>query len=107
MFRDLVMAAAGLVWAAILVLVGARFVALLHGSDRSSDLIEALYRRSEVFVQPFFDNLGLSNKALIDTGAVYEPASLIALLAYFFAGALVLGILRARIFGVYRHDYAL
>lgn len=99
MLRDLVLAVLGLIWAVILLLVGARFVALLVDANRDSTLIQRLYEWSEFWIAPFFGIFGLENKAVEDTGGVFEPASLIALVAYVVIGALVFGVLRATFFG--------
>jgi hypothetical protein len=106
--RDLLLTILSLVWAAILLLVGGRFLALLAGANPDSELIDALYRYSDFWVKPFFNVLGLENKAVENTGGVFEPASAIAFVVYFIAGALVLGIVRGAAGGWggrWRHGY--
>jgi hypothetical protein len=105
MLRDLVLAFLGLLWAVILLLVGARFVALLVDVNRDSTLVQRLYEWSEFWVQPFFGMLGLENRAVEDTGGVFEPASLVAFVVYLIIGAIVFGLLKATFFGnrYYRH----
>jgi hypothetical protein len=92
--RDVIVTILSLIWAAILVLVGGRFLALLAGANPDSDLVDALYRYSDFWVKPFFNILGLSNKAVENTGGVFEPASAIAFVFYFIVGAIVIGIVR-------------
>lgn len=95
MLRSLVTLIIGLVWTAILVLTGGRFLALLADANRDSEIIDRLYRHSDFWVKPFFGMFDLANKAVDETGGVFEPASLIAFVVYFLAGALVLSILTA------------
>jgi hypothetical protein len=85
----------GLIWAAILVLVGGRFLALLVDANRDSEIVDRLYRHSDFWVKPFFGMFDLANKTVEETGGVFEPASLIALVVYLLAGMLVLAILSA------------
>jgi hypothetical protein len=95
MLRNVVMTILGLVWAAILVLTGGRFLALLLDANRDSELVQRLYRHSDFWVKPFFDMFDLANKTVEDTGGVFEPASLIAFVVYAVAGLLVFSILGA------------
>jgi len=95
MLRGLITTVIGLVWAAILVLVGGRFLALLVDANRDSEIVQRLYRHSDFWVKPFFGMFDLADKTVSDTGGVFEPASLIAFVVYFIAGALVLSILGA------------
>jgi hypothetical protein len=106
--RDVILTVLSLIWAAILVLVGGRFLALLLGANPDSELIDALYRYSDFWVKPFFNVLGLENKAVENTGGVFEPASGIAFVVHFIAGAVVLGIVRGASGGWgsrWRHGY--
>jgi hypothetical protein len=75
MFRGLVLTLLTVVWTVILVLVGARFLALLAGANRSSDLVDILYDYSGFWVEPFFNMVSLSNEA-VESGGTFEPASL-------------------------------
>ena len=93
MLRSLITLIIGLVWAAILVLVGGRFLALLTNANRDSEIVDRLYRHSDFWVKPFFGMFDLANKTVNETGGVFEPASLLAFIVYFVAGVLVLSIL--------------
>ena len=95
MLRSLVFTVLGLVWAAILILVGGRFLALLAGANTDSEIIDRLYRHSDFWVKPFFNMFDLANKTVEDTGGVFEPASLIAFIVYVGAGILIGAILNA------------
>jgi hypothetical protein len=97
MLRSLISLIVGLVWAAVLVLVGGRFFALLADANRDSEIIDRLYRHSDFWVKPFFGMFDLANKTVDETGGVFEPASLIALVVYFLAGALILAIINASV----------
>src|SRR2546430_1738290 len=85
------------IWIVILVLVGGRFLALLFDANRNSDIVERIYRHSDFWVKPFFGIFDLGNKAVHNTGGVFEPASLIALVVYFIVGKIVLSLLSAPI----------
>lgn len=95
MFRNLLLTLLGLGWAAILVLTGGRFLALLVDANRDSEIIDRLYRHSDFWVKPFFNMFDLANKSVEDTGGVFEPASLIAFIVYALAGLLVFGLIGA------------
>ncbi len=83
----------GLFWAAICAFVGARFLALLLGANANNDGVAWLYGHSDFWVKPWFHLLNLSNKAVNSTGGVFEPASLIAFLVYFFGGLIVISLI--------------
>lgn len=93
MIRSLIITIFTLFWAAVLVLTGGRFLALLLDANRDSEIIDRLYRHSDFWVKPFFGMFDLANKAVEDTGGVFEPASLIAFVVYLVAGMLILGLL--------------
>ena len=93
MLRSIITTIFALVWAAVLVLVGGRFLALLFDANPGSEIVERLYRHSDFWVKPFFGMFDLANKTVEDTGGVFEPASLIAFIVYFVAGILIMGIL--------------
>jgi hypothetical protein len=95
MLRNLVGVIFTLVWGFVLVLVGARFLALLFDANRSSEIVERIYRHSDFWVKPFFGMFDLANKTLEETGGVFEPASLIAFIVYALGGLLILGLLTA------------
>ena len=101
--RSLVLMLFAVLWAIVLVLTGGRFLALLAGANPDADLIKGLYDLSEFWVEPFFNAFGLSNKAVEDTGGVFEPASLIAFLVYLAIGAFVYAILSGVAFARFRH----
>jgi hypothetical protein len=85
----------GLGWAAILVLVGGRFLALLVDANVDSEIVQRLYRHSDFWVKPFFGMFDLANKTVEDTGGVFEPASFIAFVVYLLGGLLVLALVSA------------
>lgn len=95
MLRSVLMLIVGLVWTVVLVLTGGRFLALLANANADSEIIDRLYRHSDFWVKPFFGMFDLTNKAVEDTGGVFEPASLIAFVVYALAGMLVLALLTA------------
>ena len=95
MLRSVIVTIVSVFWAAVLVLVGGRFLALLLGANAESEIIERLYRHSDFWVKPFFGMFDLTNEAVAETDGVFEPASLIALVVYVLAGMLVLSILTA------------
>ncbi len=95
MLRSIITTIVALVWAAVLVLTGGRFLALLADANRDSEIVDRLYRHSDFWVKPFFGMFDLANKTVEDTGGVFEPASLIAFVVYFIAGLLIMGILTA------------
>ena len=95
MLRSVIVTIVTVFWAAVLVLVGGRFFALLFGANAESEVVERLYRHSDFWVKPFFGMFDLANKTVEETDGVFEPASLIALVVYGLAGMLVLSILTA------------
>ena len=84
------------------MLTGGRFL-VLAGANPGSELIEELYDLSEFWVEPFFNMFGLDNKAVADTGGVFEPASLLAFLVYLVIGGVVWTILSGAALGRFRH----
>jgi len=105
MLRSLVSTIVTGVWLAILVLVGGRFLALLAGANRDSEIVDRLYRHSDFWVKPFFGMFDLANKTVGSTNGVFEPASFIAFIVYFGVGLLVLALLATtfRPWGGHRH----
>jgi hypothetical protein len=91
--RGLLMTILGLIWAAILVLVGGRFLALLFDANRESEIVERLYRHSDFWVKPFFGMFELTNEAVEATGGVFEVASFIAFIVYLVGGLLIFALL--------------
>lgn len=104
MFRGPVLTIFAVVWTAILVLVGGRFLALLAGANGNSELVDALYDSSRFWVEPFFNMFSLSNEA-VDGGGTFEPASLLAFIVYFLGGLLVVSLLRGVPFTRLEHDH--
>src|SRR4051794_31353812 len=98
--RDVLLTILSLVWAAILLLVGGRFLALLFGANPDSELVDALYRYSDFWVKPFFNIMGLANKTVDNTGGVFEPASAIAFVVYFIVVPIVLSLIRGAASGI-------
>ncbi len=95
MIRGLVSTILGLLWLALLILVGGRFLALLVDANRSSEIVDRLYRHSDFWVKPFFGMFNLANKTVNNTGGVFEPASLIAFVVYLVLGLVILSVLSA------------
>lgn len=96
MLRGVISTIFGILWAIVLGLTGARFLALLANANRNSEIVSWLYRHSDFWVKPFFGMLGLANKTVGDSGGVFEPASFIAFIVYFLAGLLVLALLNTQ-----------
>ncbi|HSP55256.1 MAG TPA: hypothetical protein VLS25_06670 [Dehalococcoidia bacterium] len=96
--RGLILTILSLFWAVVLVLTGGRFLALLANANHDSRIVQRLYDWSDFWVQPFFRMFGLENKAVSDTGGVFEPASLIAFVVYLLVGALVLNLITGAAF---------
>jgi hypothetical protein len=105
MLRGLLVTIATVVWAAILFLVGARFLALLFDANAASEIVDRIYRHSDFWVKPFFGMFDLANKTVENTGGVFEPASFIAFVVYFLAGLLVLALLNTPFHLPGRHDH--
>ncbi len=102
MIRDLVLLALRLAWAAVLFIVGGRFVILLFNLDKTNQIVDWIMRKSDFWVKPFFNLFHLANKAVDRTGGVFEPASLIAFVVYFVVGAIILSFIASALsFGGY------
>lgn len=101
--RALLLTLFAVFWTFVLLLTGGRFLALLVNANRDSDLIDGLYDLSEFWVEPFFNLFGLTNKAVEDTGGVFEPASLIAFVVYLVIGAIIWTFLSGIAFARFRH----
>lgn len=101
--RALLLMLFAIFWAVLLVLTGGRFLALLAGANPDSELIKGLYDASEFWVEPFFNMFGLANKAVEDTGGVFEPASLIAFVVYLVLGAIIYVLLSGAALARMRH----
>jgi hypothetical protein len=101
--RGMLLTIFAIVWAVVLILTGGRFIALLVNANRNSDLVDGLYDLSQFWVEPFFNILGLGNKAVEDTGGVFEPASLIAFVVFLVVGALIWMLLSGAALTRFRH----
>ena len=101
--RGLLLTVLAVFWAVILVLTGGRFLALLAGANQDSELVQKLYDWSEFWVEPFFNMFGLDNKAVEDTGGLFEPASLLAFVVYLVVGSIVLTLVSGAAFTRFRH----
>jgi hypothetical protein len=82
-----------MLWAFVLLLVGARFIMLLVNANRDSAIVEWVLNRSQFWVEPFFGIFNLTNEAIGTTGSVVEPASIVAFLVYAIVGGIVLRVL--------------
>jgi hypothetical protein len=89
----LLMTALSLFLGLILFLVGGRFLLLLLNANKSNEIVDWVLRHSDYWVKPFFDLFDLSNKAVSETGGVFEPASLIAFVVYAVIGGIILEVL--------------
>jgi len=101
--RGLLLTIFAIFWTIVLVLTGGRFIALLAGANPDSDLVQELYDLSEFWVEPFFNMFGLDNKAVEDTGGVFEPASVIAFMVYLVLGGFIWTILSGAVVARFRH----
>ena len=90
---------AGLFLTFLLFMTGARFVLLLLNANKDNEIVNWILSRSEFWVKPFFDMFNLANKAVDDTGGVFEPASLIAFIVYAIVGSIILAGLGGTLFG--------
>lgn len=90
-----------ILWAIVMFLAGARFLALLANANRESELIDGLYRYSEFWVEPFFNMFGLSNEGV--GGGTLEPASALAFIVYLLIGVFALTFLNATLLARLRH----
>ena len=90
----LILLAATLFWLFLLFMTGSRFLILLLDANRDSEIVAWILSKSDFWVKPFFDILGLANKAVDETGGVFEPASAIAFVVYFIIGSIILSALR-------------
>lgn len=90
---------AGLFLTFLLFMTGARFVLLLLNANKSNDIVHWILSRSDFWVKPFVDLFHLTNKAVGDTGGVFEPASLIAFIVYAVVGGFILAVLNGGLFG--------
>jgi hypothetical protein len=96
---------AGLFFTFLLFLTGARFVLLLLNANKDNEIVHWILSRSDFWVKPFVDVFHLANKAVADTGGVFEPASLIAFIVYAVVGSIILAALSGRLFGFGRRRF--
>jgi hypothetical protein len=80
-------------WALLLLLIGARFLMLLVNANRDSEIVQWVINRSNFWVEPFFGIFNFTNRAVENVGGVFEPASLVAFLVYAIVGGLILRVL--------------
>src|ERR1700730_17407634 len=90
---------AGLFLTFLLFMTGVRFLLLLLNSDKANEIVHWILSRSDYWVKPFVSLFHLTNKAVGDTGGVFEPASLIAFIVYAVVGSLILAALNGAILG--------
>jgi hypothetical protein len=90
---------AGLFFTFLLFMTGGRFVLLLLNANKDNEIVHWILSRSDFWVKPFVDLFHLANKAVTDTGGVFEPASLIAFIVYAVVGSLILAALSGTLFG--------
>jgi hypothetical protein len=106
--RDVLRTIASIILAVILFLVGGRFLILMFGANKDSEIVDWILRHSDFWVKPFFGIAGLSDKAVTDTNGVFEPASAVAFIVYLVIGAIVMSLLSfggAYYSRTYGHDY--
>ena len=89
---------AGLFLTFLLFMTGARFILLLLNANKANEIVHWILSRSDYWVKPFINLLSMSNKAVGDTGGVFEPASLIAFIVYAIVGSLILALLSGALF---------
>ena len=64
------------------VLLGLRLIFKLLGANPGSGFVDAVYAWSEPFVSPFYGIFSAATTTGVETTAVFEPATLIAMLIY-------------------------
>jgi hypothetical protein len=96
---------AGLFFTFLLFITGARFALLLLNANKDNEIVHWILSRSEFWVNPFVDVFHLANKAVTDTGGVFEPASLIAFIVYAVVGSIILAALSGQLFGFGRRRF--
>ena len=84
-----------LFWAFLLFMTGGRFLILLFNIERDDGFVKWVMDKSDFWVKPFFDLFGLANKAVENTGGVFEPASAIAFVVYLVVGSIILNAVRS------------
>ena len=90
---------AGLFLTFLLFMTGVRFLLLLLNANKANEIVHWILSRSDYWVKPFVNLLHRTNKAVGDTGGVFEPASLIAFIVYAIVGSLILAALNGALFG--------
>jgi hypothetical protein len=99
--RGLLLTVLAVFWAVILVLTGGRFLPCWPAPTRTSWCRSST--TGQFWVEPFFNMFGLDNKAVEDTGGVFEPASLLAFVVYLVLGSIVLTLVSGAAFTRFRH----
>ena len=90
---------AGLFLTFLLFMTGARFILLLLNANKDNEIVSWILSRSDFWVKPFVNVFNLANKAVGDTGGVFEPVSLIAFIVYAIVGSLILAALSGALIG--------
>ena len=90
---------AGLFLTFLLFMTGGRFILLLLNANKDNEIVSWILSRSDFWVKPFVDVFHFANKAVGDTGGVFEPVSLIAFIVYAIVGSLILAALSGSLFG--------
>ena len=90
---------ASLFLAFLLFMTGGRFLLHLLNANKDNEIVSWILSRSDFWVKPFVNVFNLANKAVGDTGGVFEPVSLIAFLVYAIVGSLTLAALSGALFG--------
>lgn len=93
--RSLLLTILSLLWVAILVLVGGRFLVLLVDANRDSEIVDSLIRYSDFWVKPFTGLFDLTNEAVDSTGGVFEVASALAFGFYLVVGMLAFALVNS------------
>lgn len=95
----ILLAIASLFLTFLLFMTGGRFLLLLLNANKDNEIVSWILSRSDFWVKPFVNVFNLANKAVGDTGGVFEPVSLIAFIVYAIVGSLILAALSGALFG--------
>ena len=90
---------AGLFLMFLLFMTGGRFILLLLNANKDNEIVSWILSRSDFWVKSFVNVFNLANKAVGDTGGVFEAVSLIAFIVYAIVGSLILAALSGALFG--------
>src|SRR5439155_23477859 len=89
----------GIALAVVEVILGFRLGFLLANANPSNSFVDFIYDISDPLTDPF---QGIVSNRSVDSG-VFEPASLIAMLVYLVAGALLIALILAMASGLAPH----